>query len=77
MRSPGSTPQANPWRAYAWGVLAALTCPCHLPVLAIVLAGTTAGAFLGAHWVIIAVALFSVFSVSAVLTWRAVRPGGS
>jgi mercuric ion transport protein len=35
------SPRASPWRAYAWGVLAAVTCPCHLPVLAVVLAGTT------------------------------------
>lgn len=42
--------QAPGWRAYAWGVLAALTCPCHLPILAAVLAGTTAGAFLSEHW---------------------------
>ncbi|MGR0140746.1 broad-spectrum mercury transporter MerE, partial [Pseudomonas sp. RSP] len=33
------------WRAYTWGVLAALTCPCHLPVLALLLSGTAAGAF--------------------------------
>ena len=25
------------WHAYTWGVLAALTCPCHLPVLALLL----------------------------------------
>lgn len=31
------------WRAYTWGVLAALTCPCHLPVLALLLSGTAAG----------------------------------
>jgi len=54
-----------------------LTCPCHLPVLFIVLAGTTAGAFLCAHWGIVAVALITVFSVSVVLTWRAVRPEDS
>nr|CAB65708.1 Urf-1 protein [Xanthomonas campestris] len=73
MRSPASSPPASRWRAYAWGVLAALTCPCHLPVLVIVLAGTTAGAFLSAHWGIAAVTMITVFSVSGVLTWRAVH----
>lgn len=77
MRSPASSPPARRWRAYAWGVLAALTCPCHLPVLIIVLAGTTAGAFLSAHWGIAAVTMIIVFSVSGVLTWRAVHSENS
>jgi len=58
-------------------VLAALTCPCHLPVLVIVLAGTTAGAFLSAHWGVVAVALVAVFGVSVLLAWRAAHPAGS
>ncbi|UPQ81410.1 broad-spectrum mercury transporter MerE [Pseudomonas knackmussii] len=77
MRSPASSPPAHRWRAYAWGVLAALTCPCHLPVLVIVLAGTTAGAFLSAHWGVVAVALVAVFGVSVLLAWRAAHPAGS
>ncbi len=36
-------------RAYCWGVLAALTCPCHLLLLTAVLTGTTAGAVIAAH----------------------------
>ena len=36
----------KPISGYLCGALAVLTCPCHLPILAIVLAGTTAG---GAH----------------------------
>ena len=56
MNSPERvSPEARkPVAGYLWGLLAALTCPCHLPVLAIVLAGTTAGAFLGEHWIIAA-----------------------
>ncbi len=69
-----STEAHKPFTGYLWGALAVLTCPCHLPVLAIVLAGTTAGAFLSVHWGAVAVALITVFSVSAVLAWRAVRP---
>jgi EAL domain-containing protein (putative c-di-GMP-specific phosphodiesterase class I) len=45
---PTETPK--PFTGYLWGALAVLTCPCHLPILAVVLAGTTAGAFIGEHW---------------------------
>lgn len=65
--------RTSPWRAYAWGVLAALTCPCHLPVLAAVLAGTTAGAFIGVHWGIAALALTGLFVLSVGMTLRAFR----
>ncbi|MBI3285640.1 MAG: broad-spectrum mercury transporter MerE [Burkholderiales bacterium] len=41
-----------------------MTCPCHLPILAAVLAGTTAGAFIGEHWAIAAIALTSLFILS-------------
>ena len=49
---------------YLWGILAVLSCPCHLPILAIVLAGTSAGAFLGEHWVIVGIALTGLFVLS-------------
>ena len=47
MNSPERLPSEThkPITGYLWGALAVLTCPCHLPILAIVLAGTTAGAF--------------------------------
>lgn len=44
------TKTRKPFTGYLWGALAVLTCPCHLPILAIVLAGTTAGAFIGEYW---------------------------
>ncbi|GAA5090836.1 broad-spectrum mercury transporter MerE [Paenalcaligenes hermetiae] len=49
MNSPERLPTEThkPFTGYLWGALAVLTCPCHLPILAIVLAGTTAGAFIG------------------------------
>ncbi len=52
MNSPEHLPSEThkPITGYLWGALAVLTCPCHLPILAIVLAGTTAGAFIGEHW---------------------------
>ena len=58
---------------YLWGGLAVLTCPCHLPILAVVLAGTTAGAFLGEHWVIAALGLTGLFLLSLSRALRAFR----
>ncbi|MDV5388609.1 MULTISPECIES: broad-spectrum mercury transporter MerE [Pseudomonas] len=48
-------------RAYTWGVLAALTCPCHLPVLALLLSGTAAGAFVSEHMGVAVLALAVLF----------------
>ena len=66
-------PQGQPsrWRAYCWGVLAALTCPCHLLPLTAVLAGTTAGAAIVEHWAFAAVALAGLFGLSLTQAWRA------
>lgn len=66
----GSTPRR---RAYAWGVLAALACPCHLPLLAVVLTGTSAGAVVSEHWGIAALLLSLLFLLAlspALLAWR-------
>ena len=57
------------WRGYAWGALAALTCPCHLPVLALLLSGTAVGALITQHMalaVMAGVALFGTFAALAV-----------
>ncbi|MCE0907319.1 broad-spectrum mercury transporter MerE, partial [Pseudomonas alloputida] len=45
MNNPERLPSEThkPITGYLWGGLAVLTCPCHLPILAVVLAGTTAG----------------------------------
>ena len=58
-----------------WGALAVLTCPCHLPILAVVLAGTTAGAFIGEHWGIAALTLTGLFVLSVTRLLRAFRGG--
>jgi mercuric ion transport protein len=60
----GVSPPAPRWRAYIWGSLAVLTCPCHLPLLAVVLAGTSVGAFVGDHWGVAALALTGLFVLS-------------
>ncbi len=62
--------QVPRWRAYTWGVLAALTCPCHLPILAVVLSGTTVGAFIGDHWLVAATALTGLFFLSLARAFR-------
>ncbi|CAB1368960.1 broad-spectrum mercury transporter MerE [Denitratisoma oestradiolicum] len=65
----------RPFTGYLWGVLAVLTCPCHLLILAAVLAGTASGAFLGEHWVIAALALTGLFILSVTRLLRAFRGG--
>lgn len=49
--------------------------PCHLPILAAVLAGTTAGAFLGEHWGVAALALTGLFVLAVTRLLRAFRGG--
>ena len=61
------------WRAYTWGALAALTCPCHLPVLALLLSGTAAGAFVSEHWslaTLVLTVLFVLFLRAALRAFR-------
>ncbi|MPW23622.1 broad-spectrum mercury transporter MerE [Paraburkholderia sp. CNPSo 3157] len=70
--SPGVTHDSR-WRAYVWGALAALTCPCHLPVLLVVLSGTAAGAFVNAHWGVAALALLALFFVFLTRALQAFR----
>ena len=47
--------------------------PCHLSILAAVLAGTTAGAFLVEYWVITALGLTGLFLLSLARALRAFR----
>lgn len=61
------------WRAYTWGLLAVLTCPCHLPILALLLSGTAAGAFLSEHIWLTALALVVLFILAATRAVRAFR----
>lgn len=61
------------WDAYVWGGLAVLTCPCHLPLLAALLAGTTAGAVIGEHQgtaVAAATGLFALFLTQAIRAFK-------
>lgn len=54
---------------YAMAVLALLTCPCHLPILLLLLSGTAAGAFVTEYFgaaLALLVVLF-LFSVTAAM----------
>ena len=75
MNSPERIPveTRKPLSGYLWGALAVLTCPCHLPILAAVLAGTTAGAFIGKHWVVAAISLIGLFGLSVARLLRAFK----
>jgi mercuric ion transport protein len=60
------TKTRKPFTGYLWG---------HLPILAVVLAGTTAGAFIGEHWGIAALTLTGLFVLSVTRLLRAFRGG--
>ncbi|WP_439410374.1 broad-spectrum mercury transporter MerE [Acinetobacter seifertii] len=55
------------------GALSVLPFHCHFPILAIVLAGTTAGAFIGEHWGIAALTLTGLFVLSVTRLLRAFK----
>lgn len=55
---------------YVMGLLAVLTCPCHLPVLLLLLSGTAAGAFRQENTGLAVLFLLRVFLLSAITTWR-------
>jgi mercuric ion transport protein len=60
-------PQPSPrrgWKAYLSLGIAALTCPCHLPLLLGVLAGTVLGAWLSQYTLAIFLAMLGVFTLS-------------
>ena len=60
-------------------LLALITCPCHVPLLALALSGTAAGALLAAHFET-ALMLFSVLFLlsvcAAIWVWRGKGIGG-
>jgi len=53
-----------------WGALAVITCPCHLPVLAVLLSGTALGALLREHFTSTLVLFSALFLWSL---WAATR----
>jgi len=55
---------------YFMGAIAVLTCPCHLPILILLLSGTAAGAFLSENLGLAVLILLPIFLLSAIATWR-------
>ncbi|MBI1965686.1 MAG: mercury resistance protein [Betaproteobacteria bacterium] len=66
----GATSPVRGALTYFMGALAFLTCPCHLPILLLLLSGTAAGAFLSQNLGIAFLLLLPVFLLSAFATWR-------
>jgi len=60
-------------RGHVYAILALVTCPCHLPILAVLLAGSAVGVFLNDHFAM-AIMIFSLlFVCSLVAAVRALR----
>lgn len=59
--APGAREAA---RRRPWLIVAALTCPCHLPIYLLILSGTGAGVALAEHWLLAALALAAVFALA-------------
>ena len=53
-------------RGHVYAVLALITCPCHLPILAVLLSGSAVGIFLNDHFAI-AIVIFSLFFVCSLV----------
>jgi mercuric ion transport protein len=73
MDTTNTTKAISPVRGtltYFMGALAFLTCPCHLPVLLLLLSGTAAGSYLSQNLGIAFLLLLPVFLLSAFATWR-------
>ena len=61
MDTTNTTSSARGVMTYVMGAIAVLTCPCHLPILLLLLSGTTAGAFLSQNLGIAFLLLLPVF----------------
>ena len=60
-----------------WGTLAVVTCPCHLPILAVVLSGTALGALLQEHFTLTLVLFSALFLLSLWAVTRALSATGA
>lgn len=54
--SPGRS-----WKHYISLGIAVITCPCHLPLLLVILAGTAVGGWLHQHTLLVLVVLLGIF----------------
>ena len=58
------------WMRKLWLWSAALTCPCHLPIVLALTAGTAVGSFLSANAVPVFIALLAYFLLALALGLR-------
>jgi mercuric ion transport protein len=75
MDTTNTTSSARGVMTYVMGAIAVLTCPCHLPILIVLLSGTAAGALLAQNLFLTVVLLLAVFLLSAAATWRLAATG--
>jgi mercuric ion transport protein len=52
------------WKSLLSLGIAALACPCHLPLALILFAGTTLGAWMSQHSVVVTLVMLGVFVIS-------------
>ena len=60
-------------RGHVYAILALVTCPCHLPILALLLSGSAAGVFLNDHFAMAITTFSLLFICSLVAAIRALR----
>lgn len=60
-------------KATGWIVLAAVSCPCHLPLLSLGLSGTTGGAWLTQNTPVALSAMAVLFVLALIGLWRRLR----
>jgi mercuric ion transport protein len=65
------------FKSVVLGTLALVTCPCHLPLLLVLLAGTSAGAWIGRNQGLAYGLATAVFAVSGYLLWHRMTDEGS
>lgn len=77
MMKPGHAGQTPPrsLKGYLLLGLAVVTCPCHLPILLVVLAGTGLAGALSQHFGLIFLVLTAVFAASLFLGLRTIKRG--
>ncbi|MEE9596716.1 MAG: broad-spectrum mercury transporter MerE [Acidiferrobacterales bacterium] len=67
MTTPDTEESSRHRRGYVYALLAVVTCPCHLPIFALLLSGSAMGVFLSDHFgtALIIFSLLFVFSLAA------------
>ena len=67
-RATSAVPMAH--RRGLWLLAAALTCPCHLPIYALLLSGSALGALLADHMLVSAAVMGAIFTFSLMVFLR-------